>query len=111
MHNNFYALPLFRLYNYLFYIMKSLFLIIPIISTILFCLVRVIENSTLENDNKYDVRIILRDAIIVFLVSITSIYIDDFCLVYIEQLFNILTNAKIVPIMGTPEIFTDAPNF
>jgi hypothetical protein len=91
--------------------MKALFLIIPIVSTILFCLVRVSENYFLENDNKYDVRIILRDAIIVFLVSVTSMYIDNFCLVYVEKSINMLTNAKMVPIIGAPEIFTDAPNF
>jgi hypothetical protein len=69
------------------------------------------ENFYVDNDNKYDVRIILRDAIIVFLVSVASVYIDHFCLVYVEQFINMLTNAKIVPIIGSPEIFTDAPNF
>jgi hypothetical protein len=91
--------------------MKSLFLIIPLVSTILFCLVRITENYMLETDNKYDIRIILRDAIIVFLVSLTSIYVDDFFVGYIEQFINMLTNAKVVPIIGAPEIFTDAPNF
>lgn len=91
--------------------MKALFMIIPIVTTILFCLVRIGENVYLENDSKYDIRTILRDTIIVFLVSVSSMYIDNFCLVYIEQFINMLTNTKIVPIIGTPEIFTDAPNF
>ena len=91
--------------------MNNLIIVIPLIATILFCLARIFENYYTDKDNQYDTRIILRDAILVFIVTLGSNCIYMYIHVYLENFMNVITDSKLLPIIGTTEIFTDAPNF
>ena len=90
---------------------NNLLIVVPIIATILFCLARIGENYYTDKDNQYDTRIIFRDAILVFIVTLGSNYAYAFIHVYLENFVNVITDSKVIPILGTTEIFTDAPNF
>jgi hypothetical protein len=81
--------------------MNNLVIVLPAIATVLFCLARICENYYTETDNQYDARIIFRDAILVFIVTLISNYIYGHCRVYLENFVNVITDSKVLPILGT----------
>lgn len=84
-------------------------IIIPLISTILFCLVKFFEKKTF-NDENIVLKIVVRDAIVVFCVTLIGNLIEFYLSHHLDLLLNIITDTKI-PIGGLTEIFTDNPNF
>lgn len=97
--------------------MNNLF-IIPVLCTIIFCLAKILEKYSFKNDNddeenneKYTLKLIIRDCIIVFSSSLLASYIDSYIHAHLDTLFNVITDTKSFPIAGNTEIFTDSPNF
>jgi hypothetical protein len=97
--------------------MNHLF-IIPVLCTIIFCLAKFIEKKFSKNDHdddekndKYTLKLIIRDSIIVFASSLLANFIDSQIHVHLNTLFNVITDTKSFPVAGNTEIFTDVPNF
>lgn len=87
-------------------------LIIPIITTALFCVSKIIEMKYIDKELK-PLKFVIRDAIIVFISSLTACYLFFHLNVTLDDFMNIITESKNVGINGikTAEIFTDTPNF
>lgn len=89
-------------------------IIIPLVSTILFCLVKILEKHYFsdENDSQpYALKYICRDALILFIVTLLSNYIYNNIHHDLDNLYNVVTDTKTFQFQGTTEIFTDTPNF
>lgn len=97
--------------------MNNLF-IIPILCTTIFCLAKFLERSISKNENdedgnndKFSVKIIIRDSIVVFTSTLLANFIDSHIHSYLDTLFNVITETKSFPSVTNTEIFTDMPNF
>jgi hypothetical protein len=86
--------------------MNEMMILVPVLSTILFLILRVSENMLfLENRYKYTIQIIIIDAIVVFFATFIGYW------VVLHYLSPYLSHRKQTPITGNAEIFTDQPNF
>jgi lysylphosphatidylglycerol synthetase-like protein (DUF2156 family) len=89
-------------------------IIIPLIATVLFCLIKYFEKQFSRNEEQresYALKYIFRDAILIFGVTLVSNFIYENIHSHLDTLFNIITETKTLPFTGNTEIFTDSPNF
>lgn len=85
-------------------------LILPLFITILFFLVKFIEMKYIDKEVK-PMKYMIRDCFIVFVSSITAVFVYGRFQYPIQDFMNVVTNTKSTPIMSHPEIFTDSPGF
>lgn len=91
-------------------------LMIPVITTLLFCASKIAEMKFIDKDFK-PVKILFRDMLIVFVSSLSATYIYFHFSEYIQEFMNIITDSKVIVggagknIASATEIFTDTPNF
>jgi uncharacterized protein YacL len=85
------------------------FILIAIISTILFLIIKFLEMKYLEKELK-PMKEIVRDGIIVFISTIISAYGMHFSKNSITDFFNVITENKVMNTEAT-QIFTDTPAF
>lgn len=83
--------------------------IISILITIFYCAYRFIEMKFIDKQLK-PLKIIVRDAIIVFLCSMLACYMFFYLESYITGFFNVITDSKTIN-PATTQIFTDDPGF
>jgi hypothetical protein len=88
--------------------MENIF-IVSFLITIFFTAFKIFESKYLEKEEK-PLKVIVRDAIIVLVCSITSTFIYFNCEGYIHDFFNAVTETKVLNAANT-QIFTDAPGF
>ena len=92
-------------------------IIIPLVSTILFCIIKILEKNYFfdetdsETSQTYALKHICRDAFVIFIVTLISNYIYNNIHNDIDNLYNVVTDTKTFQFQGNTEIFTDAPNF
>ena len=90
-------------------------ILISLISTVFFIIIRLVENHFLEKQHKYSNDIICRDAIIVFIVTLLGSHIHVYIIEYIQLFINYINPSKLIPINGggivAADIYTDTPNF
>jgi len=100
-------------------VFQSNILTIPVITTLLFCASKIAEMKFIDKDIK-PVKILFRDALIVFISSLSATYIFFYFSNYIQEFINIITDSKVIAssiggdgnnIGSTTEIFTGNPNF
>ena len=84
--------------------------IIPISTTFLFILAKIIEMKFIDRQPK-PLKFIVRDALVVFLISLIVVFIYFNFSSVIVNFFSVVTDNKNLPIVGTPEVFTNAPEF
>lgn len=77
--------------------------------TLLFCLLKLIEMKYLDKEFK-PLKIIVRDAIYVFVCSLSATFIYFSLDGNISDFFNVLTDTKSMN-TGATQIFTDEPGF
>lgn len=95
-------------------------LIIPVIATAIYCVSKFAEMKFIDKEFK-PVKTLFRDALIVFISSLTATYIFFHFKDSIQEFMNVITNTKVSSIGGAlggisaasspAEIFTDNPNF
>jgi hypothetical protein len=85
-------------------------LILPLFITILFFLVKFIEMKYIDKEVK-PMKYMIRDCFIVFVSSMSAVFVYDRFQYPIQDFMNVVTNTKAAPIMSHPEIFTDNPGF
>jgi hypothetical protein len=92
--------------------MSSNVLVIPVIATVLFCVSKFVEMKFIDKELK-PLKTVIRDALIVFISTLTASYVFLHMNGTIQEFMNVITETKILPssIGGTAEIFTDTPNF
>lgn len=83
---------------------------IPILISLGFFLAKLIEMKYIDRDTK-PLKYMIRDSLIVFLVSLVVVYIYMNHSKTIHDFMNVVTDNKTVPVLNTPEIFTDIPEF
>jgi RsiW-degrading membrane proteinase PrsW (M82 family) len=88
--------------------MENIF-IIAFLVTLFFTAFKFFESKYLEKEEK-PLKVIVRDAIIVFVCSVASGVIYFNCEEYIRDFFNAVTETKVLNANNT-QIFTDAPGF
>ena len=84
-------------------------IIFALLSSILFCLLKFLEMKYLEKEFK-PLKVIIRDALIVFVSSFVSGYVILESGLYIIEFFNIVTENKDLK-FSEAKIFTDSPGF
>lgn len=84
--------------------------IIPITSAVLFFLAKIVEMKFIDREPK-PLKHMVRDAFIVFLVTLIVVFLYSNYAYLIHNMFHIVTDNKTMPLVGTPEIFTDKPEF
>jgi hypothetical protein len=90
--------------------MKNLF-VVPVITTVLFCISKFIEMKYIDKELK-PLKFIIRDAIIVFVSSLTACYLFFNMNLTLDDFMNVITETKGGIGLGKPaEIFTDTPTF
>lgn len=72
--------------------------------SILFFIYKFIELKFQENKNNNDVKLILKDSFMVFLASLTGLFLCD----YLKQYIN---PSSLLELNNEPVIFTDTPEF
>lgn len=85
-------------------------LIISVLVTVLFFVVKFVESRYLEKENPRPLKDIVRDTIIVLVSSLMGCFIYFNLNSKINEFFNIITETKVL----TPEstmVFTDSPGF
>ena len=110
--------------------------VIALITTVLFCLAKIIEMKFLANrdfggggsggdddDERSDfsssaaslpqkpLKHLLRDALILFLSCLFACYVNFHVDTNMTDLFHVLTETKTVPVSGNSEIFVGQPEF
>jgi hypothetical protein len=93
--------------------MNCLF-VIPTIASVLFCIVKFLERRYLiEPDNleKFALKLIARDVIIIFSVTLFANFVYTNTEAQIDNFFSVITNTKGIHINRIAEIYTDSPNF
>lgn len=91
--------------NYLF--------IVPLIASTLFCLVKFLERKYLNDSEEFDklsLKFIVRDALIIFCITLFANFVYVNIYPHLNGFFNIITNTN-ESLNATAEIFTDIPNF
>jgi hypothetical protein len=92
--------------NYLF--------VIPTITSLLFCLVKFLERKYLSDSDEFDklsLKYIVRDAIIIFSLSLFANFVYVNAYSHINDFFSIITDTNVPSSNAIAEIFTDNPNF
>lgn len=84
-------------------------IIISLLVTILFFIIKMIEMKYLEKQMK-PLKIIIRDAVIVFISTFTTIYLYFHFESYLNEFFCVVTDTKQLSSHST-QIFTDEPCF
>ena len=84
--------------------------VIPIAVAVFFFLAKVIEMKYIDRQPK-PLKNMVRDAIIVFLVTLVVVFLYSNYSYLIHNMFHIVTDNKSIPFIGQPEIFTDKPEF
>ena len=56
-------------------------------------------------------KFMIRDTLIVFVVSVSSLFLYGRFQIPIQEFMNVVTNTKTIPMEIHPEIFTDNPGF
>lgn len=82
---------------------------ISILITILFCLVKFIEMKYIQKEWK-PLKYLVRDAFIVFICSIISLFVYLQLNGTIHDFFNVVTESKVLNPSAT-QVFTDEPGF
>ena len=91
-------------------------LIIPIITSCLFCISKYLEMKYIDKDIK-PLKTLIRDTLIVFITSLTATYFFFHMNGFIEELMNVITDNKTLSgsiFTGgndSAQIFTEPPNF
>jgi hypothetical protein len=88
--------------------MENIF-IIAVLVTVFFSAFKFFESKYLEKEEK-PLKVLVRDAIIVFVCAVTSSFIFFNCEEYIHDFFNVVTETKVLNANNT-QIFTGAPEF
>ena len=88
--------------------MENLFLF-AILTTILFCLVKIVEMKYIEKELKA-LKYIVRDAVAVFVCSLVASYSYFYMNDSFTDFMNVVTENKTLNLDST-QIFTDVPNF
>jgi hypothetical protein len=88
--------------------MENLFLF-AILTTILFCLVKIVEMKYIEKELK-PLKYIVRDAVAVFVCSLVASYSYFYMNDSFTDFMNVVTENKTLNLDST-QIFTDVPNF
>lgn len=83
---------------------------VPIFACILFLLVKIIEMKFVEKEIT-SIKFMVRDTIVVFLVTTVSVFLYGTYFHSIHDFMNMMTNTKTIPVVIAPEIFTDSPGF
>ena len=83
--------------------------IISVIITSFFCVMKFLEMKYIDNELK-PLKYIIRDAFMVSICSVISTYLFFNLDTNIMEFFNIITNSKTIDIMNT-NVFTDDPGF
>lgn len=84
--------------------------VIPIAISVVFFLAKLVELKFIHREQR-PLKEIVKDAFIIFLVSLAVVFLYSNYGNYIHSLFHVVTENKTIPILGTPEIFTDKPEF
>jgi len=93
-------------------------LIVPVIATALFCVSKFAEMKFIDKDIK-PIKVLFRDALIVFISSLTATYIFLHFSDNIQEFLNVITDTKSTAstiigggsLISPTEIFTDNPSF
>jgi len=88
--------------------MENIF-IVSFLVMVFFTGFKFFESKYLEKDEK-PLKVLVRDAIIVFVCSVIACFIFFNCEGYINDFFNAVTETKVLNAQNT-QIFTDAPGF
>lgn len=88
--------------------MENLFLF-AFLTTILFCLVKIVEMKYIEKELK-PLKFIVRDAVAVFVCSLIASYSYFYMNDSFTDFMNVVTENKSLNLDST-QIFTDTPNF
>jgi hypothetical protein len=83
---------------------------VPIFACILFLLIKIIEMKFVEKEIT-SIKCMVRDTIVVFLVTAVSVFLYGTYFHSIHDFMNMITNTKTIPVVIAPEIFTDSPGF
>jgi|1048.fasta_scaffold148440_2 hypothetical protein len=83
--------------------------IIAIFTVIVFLLIKYAESKYLEKESK-PLKLIVRDALVVFVASMTSAFVFFYFQVTIRDFFNVVTDTTTLN-TATTQIFTDTPGF
>ena len=83
--------------------------IIAIFTVIVFLLIKYAESKYLEKESK-PLKLIVRDALVVFVASMTSAFVFFYFQVTIRDFFNVVTDTTTLH-TATTQIFTDTPGF
>lgn len=84
--------------------------VIPISVSVLFFLAKLVEMKFIDREPK-PLKLMVRDSFIVFLVSLVVVFLYSNYGHLIHNLLHVVTDNKTIPVIGTPEIFTDKPDF
>jgi hypothetical protein len=85
-------------------------IVVPIFISLLFFLAKFIEMKYINKEVK-PLKFMIRDTLIVFVASVSSIFLYGRFQIPIQEFMNVVTNTKTTPMEIHPEIFTDNPGF
>ncbi len=88
--------------------------VIPTLACVLYFLVKFLERKYLTNEEeleKFALKIVVRDAIIIFCTTLTANFIYSNTHNHLDKFVSIITDTKETNINAVAEIFTDIPNF
>lgn len=83
---------------------------VPIFACILFLFVKILEMKFVDKEIK-SIKFMVRDTILVFMATTISVFLYGTYFNSIHDFMNMVTSTKTIPVLTTPEIFTDAPGF
>ena len=85
-------------------------IVVPICISLLFFLAKFIEMKYINKDVK-PMKFMIRDSLIVFVASVSTLFLYGRFQIPIQEFMNVVTNTKTIPKEIHPEIFTDNPGF
>ena len=88
--------------------------IVPILTSILFCLAKFFERkfySSEENHDDFALKVVVRDVIIIFGITLLAnvIYINTHS--HLDSFLSMITDTKVLSVPLNAEIYTDTPVF
>lgn len=84
---------------------------ISIVATVCFCIAKFVEMRVIDKEQEMKpLKFFVRDAIIVFISVVLSVYVYENLSDTIGDLMNTVTETKILDTKST-EVFTDTPGF
>ena len=84
--------------------------VIPVCVTVLFLLAKFIEMKLIDRQQK-PLKHMVRDGLIVFLVTILVVFFYSNYSYIFSNFFSVVTDNTTLPVVGTPEVFTNVPEF